>query len=235
MKPRIGLFVSIDDGITKVSTEYIYSLEASGGIPIIIPSLKSEETIDYFINQCDGFLFTGGKDVDPKYYGEIPSPNIGLLEPDRDVLEFSCFNKIFNLKKPIMAICRGAQLVNVALGGTLMQDIPSEIDTNINHRQTEVGTIPSHIVNVENHSPLFELIGTDKLEVNSFHHQSIKKLGDGLKIMACAPDGVVEAVYYTKGQYIRAYQWHPERQACIDPKNKKIFEDFINECKKRAN
>lgn len=133
--------------------------------------------------------------------------------------------------KPILAICRGAQLVNVALGGTLYQDIPSEVPTKILHKQSEPDFSPSHDVKIMNNTPLYEMMRTEQIKGNSFHHQAIKALGKGLEIMAIAEDGIIEGVYSSGKQYVRAYQWHPERLFDTDAQSRMIFEDFIHACK----
>ena len=126
-----------------------------------------------------------------------------------------------------MGICRGAQLVNVALGGTLYQDLPTEIESDILHRQKEGILDYSHEIKVVKGAPLYALMGEERIKANSFHHQAIRKLGEGLKVMANADDGVVEAVWYEGDRYLRAYQWHPERLYEADDFNKRIFDDFI--------
>lgn len=232
MKPIIGILAGVDDElITKVQDLYIDAIERSGGTPVLLPYVRGEETIKSFADLCDGFFFTGGADIDPRHYGEEAKSNCGPIQAYRDELEFNVFQKVINTSKPILAICRGAQLVNVALGGTLYQDIPSEINTNILHRQTEPKLSPSHSVQILEDTPLFDLVGKTAITANSFHHQAIKTLGDGLEIMAVAEDGIIEAVYSSKKQYIRAYQWHPERLFETDRHNRMIFEDFVNACK----
>ena len=134
-----------------------------------------------------------------------------------------------------MGICRGAQLINVALGGSLYQDIPSEISTDISHRQKESGEISTHEIRILSDTPLMELIGEEKIAVNSFHHQSIKALGEGLEVMAFAEDGIVEAVYFNGENYLIGYQWHPEKLRDTDQYKKLLFNDFIKACKGKNN
>ena len=148
----------------------------------------------------------------------------------RDELEFKVFQRAIDTSKPILAICRGAQLVNVALDGTLYQDIPSELHTRISHRQSEPKFSPSHDVRIIVDTPLYEMMKTEQIKANSFHHQAIKTLGKGLEVMALADDGIVEAFYSTGEQYLRAYQWHPERLYETDIYNRRIFDDFIESC-----
>ena len=212
MKPIIGILAEVDNDLTTaVKNTYISAITASGGAPILLPYTTDDEAIDRFIDICDGFLFSGGADVEPERYGETPSPFCGVPRPYRDELDFKTFYKAMATDKPILAICRGMQLVNVALGGTLYQDIPSEYKTEMLHRQAEPVTSPSHDVNVITDTPLHVFTRKTRITANSFHHQAVKKLADGCKIMATADDGIIEAIYLDGERYLRAYQWHPER------------------------
>lgn len=232
MKPIIGILSEIDDKLnTTVRNFYVRAIEENGGIPILLPYVKGEDCFDYFVNECDGFFFTGGVDIEPKRYKEDKKQTCGDNQLYRDEQEFRLFDKIILTNKPILGVCRGAQLINVALGGTLHQDIPSEIDTKILHRQEEGEREFSHSVNVLTGTPLSDLIKCEKIKANSFHHQAVKTLGKGLKIMAKADDGIIEGFYLDGKRYIRAYQWHPERLWDKDEANALIFEDFMNACK----
>ena len=234
MIPLIGMLGAVD-GEKNVSLIYNYvkAIEKSGGLPLLLPFVESDEAIDGFVSRCDGFLFTGGVDIDPCRYGEEKKPTCGDIQSNRDELEFKVFKKAFESGKPILGICRGAQLVNVALGGTLYQDLPTELASDIAHRQKEGILDYSHRINVVKGTPLYALMGEEKIKGNSFHHQAIKMLGDGLKVMAKANDGVVEAVWYEGDRYLRAYQWHPERLYMADDFNKRIFDDFVCSVKEK--
>lgn len=232
MIPVIGILSEINDERTLVlNRQYIKPLEELGALPLVLPSVDSPEIIDEFTKLCDGFLFTGGKDVEPLRYGEQVSAECGVIQKYRDSLELSVFESALKTGKPILGICRGSQLINVALGGSLYQDIPSEIPSEISHRQTEGKFAPSHSVKIVKDTPLHALIGADEMAANSFHHQAIKLLGGGLEAMAYAPDGIIEAIYYTDERYLRAYQWHPERLYGTDEYNSLIFRDFIEAAK----
>lgn len=235
MRPIIGILAEIDnERAAKVQYSYVSAIEEAGGSPLLLPYATDSESFERFASVCDGFFFTGGADVDPHRYGEEPTSFCGPISYFRDELEFKAFEEVMKTDKPILAVCRGAQLVNVALGGTLYQDIPSEIDTPISHKQTEDKDRPSHGVRILADTPLFSLIGKERMSANSFHHQAIKKIGTGLKIMALADDGIVEAVYHTQKRYLRAYQWHPERLCDKNDDNSLIFLDFINACNKES-
>ena len=232
MRPVIGMLSVVNDEcVTSVVPTYAAAIEAAGGLPLLLPYVTAEATFEEFAALCDGFLFAGGADIDPKHYGEQPKPTCGAIQPYRDEVELRAFEKAFATGKPIVGVCRGLQLINVALGGTLYQDIPSEIKTDVRHQQLEDRFAPSHEVNVHPATPLFDLVGVERLCANSFHHQSIKTLGKGLAISATADDGVVEAVYWKGERYLRAYQWHPERLKQSE-KNKLVFDEFIAVCKK---
>ena len=231
MKPIIGILADIDNERTVSALyPYTHSIERSGGLPMIIPFTIRSDSIEEYVNLCDGFLFTGGADIDPLYYGEEAIPECGDLQPYRDSLEFLIFGEALRLGKPIMAICRGAELVNVAMGGTLYQDIPAEFRTDIKHRQAEPKFSHSHKVNIVPETPLSSIIGAERIRVNSFHHQGIRILGKHLIPMAKADDGLVEAFCYDGESYLRAYQWHPERLYDADNYNKKLFDDFLSVC-----
>ena len=233
MRPIIGILAEIDaERCARVQYTYVSAIEKAGGMPLLLPYITDSEDLERFAAICDGFFFTGGADIDPRRYGEETSPFCGSVCYFRDEVEFNAFNEIIKTDKPILAVCRGAQLVNAALGGTLYQDIPSETDTPIRHRQTADKNKPSHGVNILPDTPLFSLIGKEWMTANSFHHQAIKKLGEGLKVMATADDGIIEAVYHTEKSYLMAYQWHPERLCDTDTDNSLIFSDFIKACKK---
>ena len=236
MKPIIGLLAEIDNRRnTKVQHGYALTISNAGGIPVLLPQTDSLEAIKDYIDLCDGFLFTGGADVSPARYGEEARPTLGKLQPLRDEFEFRAFEAIFATTKPILAICRGAQLINVALGGSLYQDLPDEFPSSVSHNQTEPKNLPSHPVRVIPETPLACLLGDNGIKANSFHHQAVKVLGKGLRVMATAEDGIIEAFYLDSERYLRAYQWHPERISAVDKGNRLVFSDFIAACSKSKN
>ena len=232
MKPLIAMLAPIDDDKQlNLLYTYISAIEDAGGAPLIIPYTENKEILNQYADMFDGICFTGGVDIEPRRFGEETKEACGKIQLFRDKLELDFFDIAFEKKKPIIGICRGAQVINVALGGTLYQDIPTEIETNIAHRQSEPKTEHSHEINVMENTPYYNLVKKTRVRANSFHHQSAKDLGRGLKVMATADDGVIEALYYDGDQYVMAYQWHPERLYTIDDDHRCIFDDFISAVK----
>ena len=234
MKPIIGLLAEVEDTCySGVRNAYVSAIECAGGLPLLIPYVTDGATISEYVSLSDGIFFTGGADIDPSIYGEMPSPNLGKLQKRRDELEMRIFAEAIKTRVPILGICRGMQMINVALGGTLFQDIPTEYDTPIKHKQIEGDFEPSHSVNITVGTPLAAIIGCEKMCANSFHHQALKRVGEGLCVMAHADDGMIEAVYLEDHPYLLAYQWHPERLFDRDGFNYAIFRDFIEACKSK--
>jgi putative glutamine amidotransferase len=192
--------------------DYLDGIKAAGGVPVILPIEMSEEDADRIIEACDGFLFTGGQDV--------------ASCPERDNPETLLLSKALQANKPILGICRGLQFLNVFLGGTLWQDLPSEHPSEIVHRQAKPYGNPTHKVTLS--GELRVLLDKDILEVNTLHHQAIKDLADGLTTMAVAPDGIIEAVMMKNKRFVWAVLWHPEYMFTTDKNSMKIFKYFVN-------
>lgn len=233
MIPLIGVLPNVDgEKKSKIENTYIRAVEASGGMALLLPYTANPESIEMFVSLCDGFIFAGGADIEPARYGEEKHPLCGETTPYRDEVEFLAFEKIMETEKPIMGICRGSQLINVALGGTLYQDIPSEIKTDLTHKQEHPHSEPAHEANVVSGSLLHSLIGKSRIHINSLHHQAIKALGDGLTPMAVADDGVIEAIVKDGERLIWGFQWHPEKTFDNSEDSRIIFKKFIEECGK---
>ena len=231
MIPKIGLIGNIENDLhLDIHGAYGRSIECSGALPLVLPYIEDERIIDEFVCLCDGFLFSGGVDLEPSLYGEEKKPTCKTTEPNRDRLELTVFHKVYASGKPILGICRGIQFINAALGGTLYQDIPTEYDTQMHHNQLEGKYDASHPILVDKSSPLFQIVSKETVTGNSFHHQAIKRLSDELCVMARAEDGIIEAVYAPGHPYLFAYQWHPERLYRYAD-NKALFDDFVKACK----
>jgi len=205
---------------------YMQGLEEVGAVPVILNLTISETVLKQTVCSVDGFLFTGGHDVNPKLYGQERTDYCGEICEIRDQMEAYIFREaVLNQNKPALGICRGIQLFNVLLGGTLYQDIPSELPSAAKHTKGPPYDVPAHSVRLLPESPLRKLIGKENIEVNSYHHQGINKLAKGLEVMALADDSLVEAVYMPDRSYVWAVQWHPEF-SLKDEISKKIFSSF---------
>ena len=232
MKPIIGITPEIaEDGKVSLNYAYTHAIEAAGGIPLVLPCTEDEALLDRLAALCQGFCFSGGEDIEPARYGEEKHPKCGEQALRRDAFDFAMFRKALATGKPILGICRGGQLINVALGGTLWQDLPSQFPSEIHHVQKEEKFATSHSVAVLPGTPLAAITGKSRITANSFHHQAAHKLGEGLQIMAQADDGVVEAMYLPGHRFLWALQWHPERICDIDADARALFSCFIDACR----
>ena len=188
---------------------YMGLVRDAGGVPLL-PALKADaEEIGQLAELCDGFLFTGGHDVDPALYGE-ENRACGELCHERDVMEKALLPLVLAADKPVFGVCRGLQFINAHLGGTLWQDLPSEYDSSIAHRMEKPYHRDVHSVTVVPGSPFEKLLGAGEYGVNSLHHQAIRTLGEGLQPGVVSSDGLIEAVWMPEKRFVMAVQWHPE-------------------------
>ena len=206
---------------------YMDGVLQAGGIPVILPFTEDEEEIDRLVELCDGFLFTGGPDISPALYHEAPRKELGEVCEKRDTLERLVLERALKAEKPVLGICRGSQLINAVLGGTLYQDLPAQHPSDTEHNQPEPYDVPVHEVTVLADTPLHPWLNTDRLEVNSMHHQAVRELAPCLEPMALSPDGLVEAAFRRDGSWLWTVQWHPERMLRTDPYSRMIFESFV--------
>ncbi|GAU78940.1 gamma-glutamyl-gamma-aminobutyrate hydrolase family protein [Fusibacter sp. 3D3] len=235
MKPVIGVLANIllqKDGKFPgqerafVNQEYVTAIELAGGIPLIIPFLKEKALIKKLIMQTDGILITGGVDVSPQYFSEEPLAKLGYIEPELDQFHLDAIEYAEQYNKAIFGICRGLQIINVAFGGTLYQDL-SYIDSGtLKHWQDSRRGARAHQIKMTEGSSLTAIYG-EALMVNSFHHQCIKTLASGFKVTAKASDEIIEAIESEHGNYKLAVQWHPESMTKDEDHQFKIFEYFI--------
>ncbi len=224
----------MDEESIRLNTSYFRAIEEAGGLPILVPTLQTPESLSQLSELLDGILFSGGVDIDPKHYNEEPLPSLGQITPDRDELEISLCRIFYEKNKPIFGICRGVQLINVALGGTLYQDIKTQLGNVLKHQQDAPAHAPTHRVFIEKDSILFSIVRTEILPVNSFHHQAVKDVAPVLRITARASDGVIEAVESNDDRFVLGVQWHPERMFNRYREHFELFRRFVEECAKRG-
>jgi putative glutamine amidotransferase len=228
-KPVIGITPLVDTGKDSywMLPGYMEGIREAGGIPLMLPLCSSEDILLQIVSEADGFLFTGGHDISPGLYGEDISAMCQEVCKGRDEMEKVLFRIAYEQNKPVLGICRGIQLMNAVMGGTLYQDLPSEHPSGTEHHQKPPYDEPVHCVKLVFDSPLYHFLETEIMQVNSYHHQAVKELAPELEAMAISEDGLIEAVYAPKKKFIWAVQWHPEFSYKSDIHSKKIFKAFV--------
>ena len=225
------------DASISLSNRYAEAVIAGGGLPQIFPATTSRAVIAESVQRCDGVLLTGGDDIDPKLYAkELPdnlAKTVGPLEPARDEWEKEAIAEVFARRKPLFGICRGHQMLNVALGGTLVVDIPTQMPNALNHRRMDRKTELVHDIKVVPDSLLARLAGQESFGVNSTHHQAIGEVAPRLRMVAQSPDGVIEALELkdaAQGPFLLTVQFHPERLIDKSPVFGQLFSGFVEAC-----
>ena len=211
-----------------IGTSYVVAIEHAGGTPILLPMAQNESCIADFIEIIDGLLLSGGVDVDPLFYGEEPRPGLGRIDVAKDRVETSLIAKAIEIGLPILGICRGIQMLNVAAGGTLYQDISTSCDGALKHRQEAPGSYATHAIEIQEGSRLLEILGHPTIRVNSFHHQAVREPAPGFMISAVSRDGIVEGVEKTRGSFAIGVQFHPERMWQNTPPIADLFVAFVS-------
>ena len=208
-------------GLSTLSPNYPNAILRAGGVPVIFPTIDTEEAAEALVASVDAVVFSGGPDIDPSYYGETFWNETVQVDTLRDVSDLLLMKAALASGKPILGICRGEQLLNVVLGGSLIQDIPTQVDTVVKHSGGAL-----HRIGVEKGSVLYKLFGEDSLTVNSSHHQAVNRVAPGVRVTAHAPDGIVEAYEY--GDRLIAVQFHPEGMVRTDESWLALFRHFLS-------
>ncbi|MCG6892893.1 MAG: gamma-glutamyl-gamma-aminobutyrate hydrolase family protein [Desulfobacteraceae bacterium] len=225
-----GAWSSLSRGhyMNYVFSEYGQAIVASGGTSVLLPADQAEGTLEAALQRLDALLLSGGPDLHPRWYGEAPLQGLGDVDEDLDRMELEAARLALEMDLPVLGICRGIQVLNVALGGTLYQDIPRQVEGAIGHAPPIDKGVNSHTVRIEPESLLHAVIGSGSVWVNGKHHQAVKDLGKGLTVCARAQDGIIEAVSLPGKRFVLAVQWHPEGCWSSDPNARVLFEAFVN-------
>jgi putative glutamine amidotransferase len=238
MRPLIGVTCSREVGgawglyspgdyMDYTYDAYTRAVHHCGGASVLIPVSQKPDTLRTILDRLNGLLLSGGPDINPRFYGEEPLAGLGEIDEALDRMELEATKMALQKDLPIFAVCRGIQVLNVALGGTLYQDIANQVRESINHTQKADKSINTHSIKIERKTLLYNLFRTGEIWVNGKHHQAIKDLAPGLIISARASDGIIEAVEYTENKFILGVQWHPEGTWEVDPHSKRLFRAFV--------
>ena len=239
-RPVIGIATQTQDAVPGelppcwiMGHKYVNVIREAGALPWLLPLIPDDlPTLRGIFDRLDAIFLTGGVDVDPSRYGETREPFCGRSDPARDEVEIQLIQWAWQEHKPIFAICRGAQVLNVALGGSLYQDVTIQVPECIKHDCFPTRTEPArdvivHDVSLQSATHLHDLLRLPSIKVNSMHHQAVKRLAPGLQVTATAPDGIVEGVEGTNGQFVVGVQWHPEEMVEKDAGMQRMFASFI--------
>jgi len=228
--PRIAIFSRFEDDQTKISisVNYAKAILTAGGLPVILPSTSDPRMLQSIVAGFDGFLIPGGHDVDPFYYGERRTSNADTSAPERDMMELASVPLILQADKPLLGICRGNQVINVALGGSLHQDIHAANPDALEHRQQPPYYQMAHGVRIQEDSLLAKAMGATEIVTNSVHHQAINKLGDGLVANCWATDGTIEGIEMPSKRFVVGVQWHPEYLWRTDRSELNLFRALVD-------
>lgn len=234
MRPIIGVtpYMEIDQSRYMVSNANIKAIYEAGGMPFILPYVLQEQDLNQITSQLDGLYLTGGDDIDPTLFGEEPHPKLGSIIPNRDRFEIALTKKMLTINKPILAVCRGSQILNIAAGGDMYQDIYTQINQPLlQHSQKAPREHGSHFVYVTKGSLLHQVTGGETLRVNSVHHQANRDVPPSLQITGKASDGIIEAIESKEHRFVLGVQWHPESMALAgDAPSVKLYERFVAVC-----
>ena len=227
-KPLIGITSVYKDNSNSLSYNYIKAVEQNNGIPLILPTVENEETIETYINKLDGLVLIGGADIPPSAYNQTPHPTVKIMADKRYNFERRLIKKWLSTGKPVLGICLGMQFTNVVSGGTMIQDIPSQIGSKVDHRCKE----KLHKITIDPSSDLAKILNSTQAHVYSTHHQAVKKIGQNLRPVAKTDDGIVEALERTDGHFGLFVQWHPEAMTKDIEHRDAIYSALIKACLK---
>lgn len=237
-RPVIGVTPLVDEQRESywMLPGYFEGVLEAGGVPVMLPLTDEVEVLERALSACDGLLIAGGQDVAPEVYGEAAPEAVALVGetcPERDRMEAALLPLALERDLPVLGICRGIQVINALLGGTLWQDLPAQRPSGVEHHGAPPYDVPVHTVEVAAGTPLAEAIGSGEHAVNNYHHQAVRELAPGLEVMAVSPDGLVEALWRPASAFLWAVQWHPEFAHRVDEASRQIFSAFVEAARVR--
>jgi len=234
-KPIIGITTAFDfeKGISSVKEDYYEAIIRCSAVPILIPVTDEKGIWQEYLEMCDGLVLSGGPDIDATYFGMCNMPYANEISPIRDSMEIFIAQQAIAMDKPILGICRGIQVLNIAAGGSIFQDIYSENYAEkklLKHSQQAPRWFQIHNINIQGKTCLQDIFERDSLKVNSFHHQAVSEVAPGFMINAYAEDGIIEAICMDNKKFVMGVQWHPENLWRKDINHLKLFERLVSVC-----
>lgn len=238
MKPIVcitpSFFQGPDKGHQLINMKYAKMVRRGGALPVMCDYPSAPDEVSELLDECQGLLLTGGYDIDPARYGEERLACTNEPHKDRDDSEFELVRQAIERDMPILAICRGIQVLNVFFGGTLWQDVKAQGVTDFNHAQFETPEKLVHTVELVEGTPIQQAMGKTEIEVNSCHHQAIKELASAFEVAGTSPDGIVEAAWMPSKRFVWGVQWHPESLFCACPEEQALADAFVAACQAEA-
>ena len=240
-RPVIGISTSIiiDGGgmfpgynRSYVNRDYVRSVLAASGVPLMLPMTDDREAIDQMLSLCDGLILSGGHDVCPMNYNSEPHRGLGEISPERDEFDIYLYSRAKELDLPLLGICRGFQINAASEGGSIYQDLGEFPGNALKHSQGHTPSMPSHHITIEKGSKLEKIVGKDRITVNSFHHQIVADAGEAMNVVAKADDGAIEAIEHKTARFVLGVQWHPEMMHASNPYALALFKALVNEAAK---
>lgn len=211
--------------------DYVRSVVEAGGAPVLLPCRGEDDLIAVYLESVDGLIVSGGDDMDPRHYRQEPSTALGRIDPLRDGLDLAIIPAALKRQVPMLCVCRGLQSLNVVLGGTLYQDIPAEVPNAVRHRQRAPWGYPTHVVELACDSRAAQLMGAGTVDTNTFHHQGIRDLGEGLSATGHTFDGLIEAAELPSHPFCIGVQWHPEHMTAGHEHARALFTALVDACR----
>ncbi len=234
-KPVIGITAAFDfdKSTSNLKDDYYEAIIQCGAVPVLIPVTEVKGVWVEYLDICDGIVLSGGPDVDAAFFGQSNMPYAKEISPVRDSMELFLAKQALAVNKPMLGICRGIQIINIAAGGSIFQDIYAENKSDvklIQHSQQAPRWFQIHDIDIVPETCLYKTFGREKLKVNSFHHQAVNELAPGFTINACSQDGIIESISNENKKFVLGVQWHPENLWRKDKTHLKLFERLISVC-----